>query len=152
MTVYEHVKRFKKKFPLTIAWRLKRNSKVLDMHVNPDEKVRYAFAAQKHGTLPFVSTCVVAITNKRILIGQKRVLFGYFYYSITPDLYNDIQIIKRIVWGDLIIDTVKEVIVLTKISPKALLEIETEISSFMMEEKQKYKTREESAEKNVDNL
>lgn len=143
MTVYESVKRFKEKFPLTVAWRLKKNSKVIDMHINPDEEVRYAFAAQKEGTLPFLTTCVVAVTNKRILIGQKRVLFGYFYYSITPDLYNDIQIIKRFIWGDLIIDTVKEVITLTKISPKALLEIETEISSFMMEAKQKYKTKEE---------
>lgn len=151
MTVYEHVKRFKDKFPLTIAWRLKRNSKVIQKHLNPGEEVRYAFAAQKYGTLSFVSTCVVAVTNKRLLIGQKRVLFGYFYYSITPDLYNDIQIRKGIIWGNVIIDTVKEVVTLTKISPKALLEIETEVTSFMMEAKKKYKTREELREENVKN-
>ncbi len=148
MTVYEHVKKFKEKFPLTVAWRLKKNSKIVQMHVNPDERIRYAFAAQKNETLHFVSTCVVAITNKRILIGQKRVLFGYFYYSITPDLYNDMQIRKGILWGDVIIDTVKEKMIFSKISPKALLEIETEVTSFMLEAKKKYKTQEELREKN----
>ncbi len=144
MTVYDYVKKFKEKYPATIAWRLKKNSEVVQMHINPDEEVIYAFAAQKNDN-PFdiITTCVVAITNKRIIIGQKRVLFGYFYYSITPDLYNDIQVRKGLFWGNIIIDTVKEVITLSNISPKALIEIETQITDFMMKVKQKYKTKEE---------
>ena len=46
-SVYELVKQFKKKHPLTIAWRLKANSKVVNKFVNPDEEVIYAFTAQK---------------------------------------------------------------------------------------------------------
>ena len=77
MTCYELAKKFKEKFPSTIAWRIFQNSKVIDEHINPDEEVQYAFVGQKNES-PFdiFQTCAVAITNKRLLIGQKRVLFG----------------------------------------------------------------------------
>lgn len=138
--VYGMVKDFKRKYPLTIAWRLKKNSKIVKMHLNPGEKVLYAFAGQKNDNpLDIITTCVVAITNKRIIIGQKRVVFGYFYYTITPDLYNDLQVRKGIIWGDIIIDTVKELVYISNIDPKALIEIETNITEFMMEAKKSYK-------------
>ena len=93
MTCYELVKQFKKKFRGTIAWRPFQNANVVDLHVNPDEKILYAFAGQKNDSpLDFFETAAVAITNQRILIGQKRILFGYSLSSITPDLYNDMQI------------------------------------------------------------
>ncbi len=141
-TVFEKVKEFKKKFPLTIAWRLKQNSKVIEQNINPDEEVLYAFVAQK--TSFIWSTCAVALTNKRILIGQKRVLFGYFYYSITPDLYNDLQLRKGLIWGSVILDTVKELVTLSYIQPKGIIEIETKISEFMMESKKLYRKREKN--------
>ena len=141
-SVYSFVKEFKRKFPFTVSWRLHQNSKVIEQHINPDEKVIYAFAAQKNNNpLYLVTTCVVALTDKRILIGQKRVLFGYFYYSITPDMFNDISIHMGLLWGQICIDTVKEVIYLSNIQKDALLEIETKISQFMMEEKKKYEYR-----------
>jgi len=137
--VYSFVKEFKRKYPLTISWRLHQNAKVIEQHINPDEEVIYAFAAQKNDN-PFdiVTTCVVALTNKRILIGQKRVLFGYFYYSITPDMFNDLSIYMGLLWGKVCIDTVKEEIYLSNIQKEALIEIETQISELMMEEKKKY--------------
>lgn len=137
--VYNKVKEFKNKYPRTIAWRLKKNSKVVQMHLNPGEKVLYAFCGQKNANvLDIITTCVVAVTNKRLIIGQKRVVFGYFYYSITPDLYNDLQIRNGLIWGNLIIDTVKEVIHLSNLDPRGLLEIETKVTEFMMQEKKKY--------------
>ena len=137
--VYNKVKEFKNKYPRTIAWRLKKNSKVVQMHLNPGEKVLYVFCGQKNANvLDIITTCVVAVTNKRLIIGQKRVVFGYFYYSITPDLYNDLQIRNGLIWGNLIIDTVKEVIHLSNIDPRGLLEIETKVTEFMMQEKKKY--------------
>lgn len=136
-TVYEKIKEFKKKYPLTIAWRLKQNSKVVEQNLNPGEEVLYAFPAQKTSTI--WSTCAVVLTNKRLLIGQKRVLFGYFYYSITPDLYNDLQLRKGLIWGSVVIDTVKELVTLYFIQPKGMLEIETKITEFMMESKKLYK-------------
>lgn len=137
--VYNKVKEFKRKYPRTIAWRLKKNSKVVQMHLNPGEKVLYAFCGQKNDNpLDIITTCVIAVTNKRLVIGQKRVVFGYFYYSITPDLYNDLQIRNGLIWGDVIIDTVKEKVHLSNIDPKGLIEIETVITEFMMKEKKKY--------------
>lgn len=72
------------------------------------------------------------------MIAQKRVLFGYSLNSITPDLFNDMQIYRGILWGKITIDTVKEVVILTNLDKKSLPEIETNISEFMMKEKKKY--------------
>lgn len=139
-SVYSQVMSFKKKYPLTVTHhRLKKHARIVEMHLNPGEVVEYAFAAQKNAKMgDFFETCVVAITNERMLIGQKRVLFGYFLNSITPDLYNDMQVRSNIFWGALTIDTVKELIELSNIDKKALPELETRITSFMMEAKKKY--------------
>lgn len=139
MTCYELAKKFKEKFPSTVAWRIFQNSKVIDEHVNPDEEVTYAFVGQKNES-PFdiFQTCAVAITNKRMLIGQKRVLFGYALNSVTPDLYNDMQIYQGLIWGKIVIDTIKEKIIISNLSKDSLVELETVISTFMMEEKMKY--------------
>lgn len=138
MKVYEEVLKFKRKYPMSIAWRLKKNSKIVEKYLNPDETVSYVFAAQKNNN-PFdiFSTAVIAITNRRLLIGRKRVVFGYFVDSITPDLFNDLKVLSGIVWGKINIDTAKEFITLSNIDKKALDEIETKISSFMMDEKSK---------------
>ena len=139
-SVYEHVMNFKKKFPKTVTWhRLKKHSDVVERHLNPGEEVLYAFAGQKNDNpLDFFSTSVICLTNKRILIGQKRVLFGYSLSSITPDLFNDMQIYRGIFWGKITIDTIKEVVIITNLDKNSLPEIETNISEFMMKEKQKY--------------
>lgn len=137
--VYDYVKEFKKKYPLSIMWRLKANSKVVDRFVNPDEKVIYAFAAQKsRGSLDIFSTAVIALTDKRIIIGRKRLLFGYFIDSITPDMFNDLKVLANIIWGKVYIDTAKEFVTLSNIDKSALDEIETAISAYMLEKKKLY--------------
>lgn len=138
--VYDQVNLFKKKYPTTVTWwRLKKHAKVIENHLNPGEYVRYAFPGQKNATFNDVfSTCIVAITNKRLLIGQKRVLFGYFLTSITPDLFNDMEVYQGLIWGKVTIDTVKEVVEITNVAKKSLPEIETNVTEFMMEEKKKY--------------
>lgn len=143
--VYEKVRQFKDKYPMTVAWRLKSHCKVIDLHLNPDEEVEYAFAAQKNDN-PFdiITTAVIVLTNKRILIGQKRLLFGYFYTAITPDMFNDLSVKMGIIWGKVYIDTIKEVIKLSNLQREALPEIETAVTEYMMREKQKYNTVEET--------
>ena len=143
--VYEQIKLFKKKFPQTVTWfRLKKHAEVVNRHLNPNEIPLYSFAGQKNdNNLDLFSTCVVTLTNHRILIGQDHILVGYTLSSITPDLFNDLQVYESIIWGKITIDTVKEVVVITNIDKRALPEIETAISSFMMEEKKKYKKRED---------
>lgn len=138
-SVFTQVMEFKKKYPMTITHhRLKKHSVVLERHLNPGEIVTYAFAAQKNvRNIDIFETAVIAITNERILIAQKRVLFGYFLSSITPELYNDMQVRSGLIWGGITIDTVKEEVMLSNIQKSALPEIETAITSFMMEAKKK---------------
>ena len=137
--VYKKALKFKKEHPSTIGWRLKKNSAIVEKHLNPGEKVLYVFVAQKNDNpLDVLSTAVIALTDKRILIGRKRVVFGYFLDSVTPDLFNDLKVKGGLIWGKVYIDTVKEFITLSNIGVEALPEIETEISSYMMEMKRKY--------------
>lgn len=137
--VFKKASEFKNKYPMTVAWRLSKNSEVIEKHLNPGETVEYVFAAQKNDNpLNILSTAVIALTNQRILIGRKRVVIGYFFDSITPDMFNDLKVISGIIWGKIYIDTMKEFVTLSNISRDALNEIETKISSFMMEEKKKY--------------
>lgn len=139
MGTYELAKVFKNKYISTIAWRVKAHSKVVDKHLNPEEKLIYVFAGQKNfSSFSIFSTYVVALTNRRIILAQKRVLFGYTFLTITPDLFNDLTVNSGLVWGKVKIDTVKENVILSNISKKALNEIETEITEYMMEEKKKY--------------
>jgi len=130
---------FKKKYPMTVAWRIEKNAKIIEKHLNPGEKVLYAFAAQKNNNpIDIISTCVVALTSERILIGRDRVVVGYFLDSITPDLFNDLKVISGIFWGKIHIDTAKELVTLSNIDKRALDEIETKITDFMMKKKKEY--------------
>ena len=122
--VYDEALNFKRKYPGTVAWRLKKHSKIVEMHLNPDEEILYAFTGQRNNEFyDIISTSVFIITNKRLLIGQKRLLFGYFLYSITPDMFNDLTVISGIIWGKVCIDTIKELVYITE---------------YMMEEKKEY--------------
>ncbi len=147
-SVYKYVLEFKRKYPMTIGWRLKKNSSVVEKHLNPDEEVLYAFVAQKNDNqLDICSSAVVALTNKRILIGRKRVVIGYFLDSITPDMFNDLKVSGGLFWGKVYIDTIKEFVTLSNISNDALPEIETEISEYMMREKKKYGLKDKEKDK-----
>lgn len=139
VSISQKLEEFKRKYPLSIGWRLKKHSKVIESFLNPDEHVLYAFYAQKNDNpLDIITTNAIVLTNKRILIGTKRLLFGYFYTAITPDMFNDLKVHSGIVWGKVHIDTVNEYVTLSKIQNDALDEIETNITEYMMSEKKKY--------------
>lgn len=141
-SVYDKVKSFRSSFKGGIAWRLKQHSKVIEKHLNPGEDVLYAFCGQKNiGPFEWFDTYVCVITNKRMLFGHKNLLWGYVLSSVTPDLYNDMQIFQGLIWGKLVIDTTKETIVLTNLPKNSLDNIETNISEYMMTQKKLY-TRE----------
>lgn len=140
--VYQKVKEFKRKYPFTIAWRLKAHSKIINSHLNKNEHIIYAFAAQKNDKLfDIITTNVVVLTSDRILVGQKRLLFGYFFTAITPDLFNDLKVNMGLLWGKVYIDTIKELVPLSNIQKEALPEIERNITHYMIEEKKKYAKR-----------
>lgn len=139
-SVYNEVLSFKKKFPGGVSWRVRSHAEVVQKHLNPGEEIEFVFTGQKNDKFyDLFRTCVVVLTNKRILIGQKRLLWGYFLSSVTPDLYNDLLIYQGLIWGKVVIDTIKEEITITNLPKSSLDAIETHISEMMMREKQKYK-------------
>lgn len=130
---YSLIKEFMKKYPMTIAWRLKRHCKIIDKHLNPGEEILYMFTGQKNdSSINFMNTYVIVFTNKRIMVATKRVLFGYFLKSITPDMYNDLTIHRGLIWGRITLDTMKEVITITNIDVNALNDIETNITEIVL--------------------
>ena len=139
MGSYEQVKKFMKRHPGTIAFRLKEHCNILDKHLNPDETLKYVFAGQKNNSsISTPNTFVIALTDKRLLFARKILMFGYFFYAVTPDMFNDLKVNSGIIWGKIIIDTVKELAIISNISKDALSEIETSITQHMAEEKKKY--------------
>ena len=137
--VYQEALKFKRRYPGTIAWRLKSHSKRIEEHLNPDEEVLYVFTGQKNNSFfDIISTSVFVITNKRLLIANDRIVFGYFLYSITPDMFNDLTVYAGLIFGKVKIDTVKEMVYVSNLSKKCLDEIETKVTEYMMEEKKKY--------------
>ena len=138
--IYERAKAFKRKYPLTIAFRLKEHAKVVSKFVGDDEEVKYVFVAQKnYKSYEIVNTNIIVLTDKRLVVATKRIVFGYFLKVITPDLFNDLTIKNGIIWGKVIIDTVKEKVILSNIDPNALAEIDDNITMTMIEEKKEYK-------------
>ncbi len=150
MTVYEKALEFKHKHPGGIAWRLKKHCDVVEKHLNPGEEPIFVFMGQKNNTFYEIFTsCVVVLTNKRLLVGQKRVVWGYFLSSITPDMYNDLLVYQGLIWGKVTIDTVKEEVVISNLPKSSLDDIETNISEFMMQEKKLYGSSNETSNKTV---
>ncbi len=146
--IYKKAKEFANKFPGTIVWRLKQHCSIAQKMINDDEDVLYVFAAQKGpSALDMLSTHVVVLTDKRIIVAQKRLFFGYFYYSITPDMFNDFTIKMGLIWGRAIIDTIKETVVLSNLSNSALMEIETVLSKYMMQKKREFRNNVSEKEK-----
>ena len=137
--VYNSIKDFLRKYPATIAWRVKKHSSVVEEHLNDDEVVLYSFAGQKNSNFmqPFFTT-VVVFTNKRMLLGRKKYLGRYDYSSITPDMLNDFEIKTSILYGIVEIDTVKEHFYIGCLDKRSLPSIEDALSKYMVNEKLKY--------------
>ena len=96
--IYGMVNDFLKKYPFNISWRIKQHCKIIEKHLNSDEEIFYIFPAQKNtSSFDISSTVIVVFTNKRILIGQKKVLWGYNLLSITPDMFNDFEVYKGMI-------------------------------------------------------
>lgn len=137
---YDMVKLYKKKYPNCVTWwRLKKHSAIIDRHLNPNERIEYVVAGQlNNNPWGFFDTCVLAITSERLIIAQDRIPVGYYFSSITPDLYNDLQVSTGLFWGTLCIDTVKEKVFISNLDKRSLPEVETNVTMFMQEAKKKY--------------
>lgn len=150
--IYKKAKDFERRFPGTIAWRIKAHATLAEELINKDEEILYAFATQKApNSFNIFSTFIIVITDKRLVLAQKRLFYGYFYYSITPDMFNDLTLSVGLIWGKVIIDTVKEQVYLSNLSRGAIKEIETVLSKYMIQKKRQLEV-EEDVLKDVKNM
>ena len=137
--VYLKVKEWKNRFPKTVVFRLAKHAKIVEQHLHSDEEIKYVFCGQKNYNSYMINkSCVVAVTNERLLIGQKRLLWGYFFTTITPDQYNDFKVIRNMIWSDIMIDSLDQEIYLSNIDPDGAIDIQKNVTKIMMEEKKKY--------------
>ena len=127
------------RYPFTVAFRIRAHAKVASQFVGADEEIKYVFVAQKNfHSLDFVNTNIIVLTDKRLIVATKRLIFGYFFRMITPDMFNDLTIKKGIIWGKVIIDTISEKVVLSNIDCSALAEIDDNITMYMLDQKKKF--------------
>ena len=85
--IYRRVKEFKRKYPMTIAFRLRAHAKIVSKFIGSDEEIRYVFVAQKnYQSYEIINTNIIVLTDKRLVVATKRLVFGYFLKVITPDL------------------------------------------------------------------
>ena len=141
--IYRRAKEFKRKYPMTIAFRLRAHAKIVSKFIGSDEEIKYVFVAQKnYQSYEIINTNIIVLTNKRLIVVTKRLIFGYFFRMITPEMFNDLTIKNGILWGKVIIDTVKEEVVLSNIDSRALSEIDDNITMYMLEQKRKFKESE----------
>lgn len=137
MSVYPRVLRFKRKYPMTIVFRLRKHAAVVDSILDKDEKILYAFCGQRNDDNRFLfDSCVVALTNKRIIVGEKRI-FGYYIINVRAELFNDLKIRAGLFFGHVEIDTVKENIHISNLDKKSLDEIETMIHRIINDNKKR---------------
>ena len=136
--IYKKAKEFKRKYPKTIAFRIRHHAKVVSKFVGSDEEVKYVFIAQKnYNSLEIVNTNIIVLTDKRIVIATKRLVFGYFFTMITPEMFNDLTIKSGRIWGKVIIDSINEKVILSNIDVNALAEIDQNITMNMLNEKER---------------
>ena len=137
--IYRRVKEFKRKYPMTIAFILRAHAKIASKFVGSDEEIKYVFVAQKnYQSYEIINTNIIVLTDKRLVVATKRLVFGYFLKVITPDMFNDLTIKQGPIWGKVIIDTVKEEVILSNIDKNALAEIDDNITMTMIEQKKEY--------------
>lgn len=142
---YKELLLFKHKYPGSVTWfRLKKHCQIIDKHLNPNETIQFVIAGQlDNDNLSFFNTGVLALTTERIIVAQNRLLIGYKFNSITPDLFNDLQVSTGLIWGNLTIDTMKEKVHMSNLAKSSLPEIETQITMFMQEAKKQYARKDE---------
>jgi len=133
--------KFKNKYPLTIAFRIRLHAKVAEKHLDEDEELKYVFVGQKNDTnFQFPNTFLIALTSKRMLFARKRFLYGYLFYAVTPDMLNDVKVRANLIWGKVVIDTIKEIVTISNLSRNSLDEVETAITKYMIEKRKSKKT------------
>ena len=88
------------------------------------------------------NTIIIDIINSTVG-GLVNVITGDEQINQSESENNDLKVSSGLIWGKVYIDTIKEFVTLSNISKEALREIETEITSYMLEAKKQYIKNEE---------
>ena len=65
--IYEKAKEFKRKYPRTIAFRIKAHAKIAAKYIGTDEEVKYVFLGQKNSnSYEIINTNIIILTDKRL--------------------------------------------------------------------------------------
>ncbi|MFJ6413784.1 PH domain-containing protein [Terribacillus saccharophilus] len=93
---------------LSKKWALK-HFKVLEDNLLPDEIVVMTFiGVHNYGHSDYFGHCAYAVSNKRIMIGQKKTGFGQGFITVSHNKINDITFETGAVNGVITIDTPQE--------------------------------------------
>ena len=77
--IYRRVKEFKRKYPMTIAFRLRAHAKVASKFIGSDEEIKYVFVAQKnYQSYEIINTNIIAKVTRTQFASF---LFFFFKYD-----------------------------------------------------------------------
>ena len=94
-SVYEKARDFKNKYPGTIAFRLNKHAKVIEDNLLEGEKVIHVYCGLNYQN----ETIIVAVTDKRVIVGHKNIFFGSFCYSIDKSKICEVYASQGVMWG-----------------------------------------------------
>ena len=85
-TVLGCVLEFKKRYPITVMWRIKKHCQVIEKHLNCSEKVLYAFAAQKNNNpLDVITSYVKNIIIPTVILAGEKDIVSYEHTKLIAD-------------------------------------------------------------------
>ena len=130
--VYEKVKEFKEKYPGTIAFRLREHSDVAEDNLIDGEEVQYAFC----GTDAAKKSRVVALTDRRVIVARKELIYGSYCWSINRDQICSVSVSNGLLWSRVSIKTLTETFAyIDLIEPTALNEIQNNLTGKVITKK-----------------
>jgi hypothetical protein len=103
-SIYEKALEFKNRYPGTFGYRLKKHAKVIEDNLLEGEKVTNVYC----GSLGTFDTAILAITNKRIILGHKKLFFGSKCVSINNDKICSVNAYNGMIWGKVIISSLSD--------------------------------------------
>lgn len=114
------------------SWGIKHFQLVVDM-LQPDEDVKMCFLGIHNYKSPTThdNTFAYAITNKRIIMAQKK-MFGQVTQTVQLDYVNDITTKSGLMFGIVMIDTMKETIKVA-VDKDAAMNISSKVHDLLLE-------------------
>lgn len=102
--IYEKVMEFKNKFSGVPATRLERHAEVAMKSLAEGENVLHVYC----GLDEFYRTQIVVVTDRRVIVARKKLLFGSRISSIDRDKVCNIHNRRSLLWNDIFFNTLTE--------------------------------------------